>query len=95
MDTARIDKSISLLMNSGIDYEFRTTVVSQFHEDSDFDKIGKWINGARRYFLQSFTDRDTVPFEGFSAPSSEEMLRYAEIVKKYVPDTEIRGTDIT
>ena len=94
VDLGKIDGSVSLIMNSGADYEFRTTVVSEFHEDSDFEEIGKRISGARRYFLQCFTDRDTVPFEGFSEPSFEALTRYADIVRKYVPCTEIRGTDL-
>ena len=52
--TINIQKSIELIMNSKVDYEFRTTVLkSQFTFD-DFDKIGKLINGAKRYYLQKF-----------------------------------------
>ena len=94
LDHDRIDRSISLIMNSGIDYEFRTTVVKELHEESDFEDIGKRIEGAGKYFLQSFTDRDTVPFQGFSAPSPEEMLHFSEIVKQYVSFVMIRGMDI-
>ena len=89
----KIDDSISIIMGSGTDYEFRTTVVRELHEGTDFEEIGKWIRGAKKYFLQCFTDRDTVPFEGLSAPSYDELNRFAEIVRKYVPDTFIRGTD--
>ena len=50
----------------------------------DFDEIGKWIEGAKRYFLQCFTDRDTVPFEGLSAPSKEKLEACAAAVSRYV-----------
>ena len=43
-------------MESGADYEFRTTVVPGIHEEEDFDEIGDWIRGARRYALQEFRD---------------------------------------
>ena len=49
-----IKKSINLIMNSGIDYEFRTTVVKSQLSYSDFDKIGKMIKGAKKYYLQKF-----------------------------------------
>ncbi|MBR1757992.1 MAG: anaerobic ribonucleoside-triphosphate reductase activating protein [Lachnospiraceae bacterium] len=91
VDLAPIYESISLLKNSNIDYEFRTTVVAQFHELSDFEEIGQMISGAKHYFLQCFTDRDSVPFGNLSAPSVEDLQSYAETARKYVPDTQLRG----
>lgn len=90
-DLAPISESIRLLMDSGIDYEFRTTVVAQLHDEADFRAIARWIAGARRYFLQPFTDRDTVPVAGLSAPDADTLARYAAIVRTAVPDTQIRG----
>ena len=89
----RIRDSITLLKDGQIDYEFRTTVVAEFHEAADFEKMGKLIAGAKRYYLQSFTDRDTVPFGNLHAPAKELLGQYAEIAKKYVPDTRLRGVD--
>ena len=89
----RIRRSISLIMELAPDYEFRTTVISQFHTEQDFAEIGEMIRGARRYFLQSFTDRDTVPYGGLGAPGAEELQRYAEQVRRFVPDVQTRGTD--
>jgi pyruvate formate lyase activating enzyme len=80
-------------MESGVNYELRTTVVDELHEVQDFDEIGKWIKGARRYFLQCFTDRDTVPFGGLSAPSTEKLSACAERVRAYVQDVQIRGVE--
>ncbi|MBQ7203401.1 MAG: anaerobic ribonucleoside-triphosphate reductase activating protein [Eubacterium sp.] len=93
IDLDKIKQSISLLMNGGTDYEFRTTVIGEFHEDADFDKMGEMIRGARRYFLQRFTDRDSVPYGNLTAPSFDDMKKYAEIAKKYVPDTQLRGVE--
>ena len=86
-----IEKSISLIMNSGIDYEFRTTVVKEFHNEEDFHEIGKMIKGAKAYYLQQFVERDTVPDGGLHSPSEEEMALFLGIVKDYVPSAEIRG----
>ena len=93
IDMAPINESIRILTETAPDYEFRTTVVAELHEASDFHAMGEMIAGARRYFLQSFTDRDTVPFEGFSAPSPDEIRAYADIARAYVPDTQVRGVD--
>ena len=93
VDLGPVSESVSLLMDRAPDYEFRTTVVAQLHDEESFRGIGPWIRGARRYFLQAFTDRDSVPFAGFSAPSAEEMARYADIVRPYVPAVSLRGTE--
>ena len=93
LDLSPIRESVRLLMDSAVDYEFRTTVVDELHSEDDFRAIGAWIKGAKRYFLQAFTDRDTVPFAGFLAPSREAMHTYAGIMREFVPSTAIRGDD--
>jgi len=90
-DTARISESIEMLKNCSTPYEFRTTVVSQFHDEESFRAIAKWIDGADRYFLQGFVDRDTVPFAGLSACSREQMEAFADVVRPHVGTVELRG----
>ena len=91
LDLSPIRRSVALLMDSAIPYEFRTTVVDELHTASDFEAIGQWIAGAKAYFLQPFTDRDSVPFAGFHAPAREKLEDYASIARVYVPYTSIRG----
>ena len=55
-DIARIKLSVKLIMNSGIPYEFRTTVVPGLHTEEDFEKIAKWIKGAMAYYLQEYRE---------------------------------------
>ncbi len=93
MDLGPVRESVSLLMGGKTEYEFRTTTVAELHDEDSFRKIGEWLRGAKRYYLQKFTDRDTVPFEGFHAPSDDEMRRYLEIARVYVPSAEFRGVD--
>lgn len=93
IDLSGVYESIHMLKEADCEYEFRTTVVREFHEEADFEGIGKMIGGAPRYFLQCFTDRDTVPFGNLHAPTREELVRYAEIVRRYVGDVQIRGVD--
>jgi len=91
MDLTPVRESVSLLKEGRTDYEFRTTTMDELHDAESFRKIGEWIRGAKRYYLQKFTDRDTVPFEGFHAPGDEKMERYLAITREYVPEAEIRG----
>ena len=90
-DIAPIRESVRLLMEDSVDYEFRTTVVNELHDEEDFRAIAMWLRGAKRCFLQPFTDRDTVPMAGLSAPAPEVLRRYADILRETVPDTTIRG----
>ena len=93
IDIGPIRESVSMLLENTIDYEFRTTTVAELHNDDSFEKIGRWINGARRYYLQRFTDRETVPFQGLHSPTEEQMKHWADIVRPYVPAVELRGVD--
>jgi pyruvate formate lyase activating enzyme len=87
----KINESISLLMHEAPDYEFRTTVVAQLHDRDSFLAIGPWLKGAKRYFLQAFADRDTVPFAGFTAPSKESLEEYAEVLRPFISEVSLRG----
>lgn len=91
LDTGAVEQSVRLLMNGPVEYEFRTTVVSELHNDDSFLDIREWIAGAQHYYLQYFTDRDTVPFEGFHAPEEDVMTHYAALVREKVPSVQIRG----
>ena len=88
-----IRRSIAFLLQDTVDYEFRTTVVNEFHDEDSFPPIGEMIRGAKRYFLQSFTDRDTVLQSGLSAPAPEKMRRFAAMMRPYVREVSLRGVD--
>ena len=93
IDLSPIDESIRMILGAGIPYEFRTTVVHELHEASDFEDIGRWIEGADRYYLQAFTDRDAVPDRNLTAPTPEELRQFHEIAAKFVKLAEVRGVD--
>ena len=90
-DVSDVEETVALLKEGRVSYEFRTTVVSELHSDEDFHSIGKWIEGADKYFLQCFVDSGDLIGGGLSAPTKEDMERYQHIVKKYVTNTHIRG----
>ena len=94
IELSRIEESIALLIESKIDYEFRTTVVEELHTVSDILAIGEMIRGAKRYFLQPFTDRESVPFGDLHAPSEKTLKAFVEAVRPAVPNTSLRGVDV-
>ncbi|GAB4145373.1 MAG: hypothetical protein OHK0017_04900 [Patescibacteria group bacterium] len=54
IDTERIKQSVQIIMNSGLDYEFRTTCVPGLHQPEDFNEIAQWLKGAKHYYLQEY-----------------------------------------
>jgi len=93
VDLDLIERSIRLLMNSGIGYEFRTTTIEEFHSEEDIEKLARWIQGASRYFLQKYIDSENCIQHYFHAISPQKADRYLQIVRKYVPNAQLRGFD--
>ena len=91
LDLTPFRESISFLLRGTVDYEFRTTVVQEFHDADSFRAIGPWIAGARRYFLQSFVDRDSVIQAGLRPWDRESLEGFAALVRPYVQQVELRG----
>ncbi len=92
-DIAKIEASVQLLMSGKIPYEFRTTVVRELHTIDDMKKIGEWIAGAEKYFLQDYRDSEKIISPGFSSRSKEDLLQMQALLRNYVPDTQLRGVD--
>lgn len=86
-----VEQSVSLLMHSGIPYEFRTTVVRELHTEESLLALAEWIRGAERYFLQAFTDSGDLIGQGLSAYSEEEMHALADAIRPILPCVKIRG----
>jgi pyruvate formate lyase activating enzyme len=92
-DTASVEKSVSFLLEKTVPFEFRTTAVRGIHEKLDFVDIASWIQGADRYYLQSFVKSYRILDKeaDLSAFTREEMDEFAEIVAGTVGKVEIRG----
>ena len=90
-DCSSIERSVEFLLEGKLEYEFRTTVVREFHEAEDLRKIAKWIKGAKHYYLQQFVDSGNLIEDGLHGYGKEEMEELVEIVKKQVECAEIRG----
>lgn len=93
VDINKILKSIDFIMNSGVDYEFRTTVVKEYHTVSDIEKIACMINGAEKYFLQNFVDSGNIIKSGLSAVDNETLKQMESVCLKHVKNTSIRSLE--
>ena len=93
---AEIEKSVAFLMADVVDYELRTTVVEEFHDESSIEAMGQWLQSlgkAKRLFLQPYADRDSVLRQGLHTPDSEKLRRFQAIAAPYADFVEIRGAD--
>lgn len=91
-DTAKIKESIGIIMDSGVPYEFRATVLPEFHEMTDFEELGKAIEGASRFAVQGFRpditfDKTLSGAKPFTQPELEEI---AAVMRKYVKEVVVR-----
>lgn len=79
-DSRRIGRSISLIMGSGVDYEFRTTAVKSLLGAEDIERIGRLISGAKRFVLQKFVATKTLDrsYRNESSYSDGEMKAIVE-----------------
>lgn len=91
LDLAPIEKSVQFLMEGKVDYEFRTTVVKELHNKADFGEIGRWLKGAKRYFLQSFKDSGDILSPGLSPMEKADLLEIRDRLRAEIPGVELRG----
>lgn len=84
-----VQDSIELIMNSKIDYEFRTTVVPLLHSEETILKIASYITRAKKYVLQNFSPLEKTlepSFQKIKPYSDEKIKELSEKAKKYVPN---------
>ena len=97
MDLAPIEESLRLLIDGNVDYELRTTLVSQLHSTASIQDMGLWLvsivtgKKPKRLFLQSFVDRDTVLFSGLSAPEPETTKEFQKILVPFAQTVTVRN----
>ena len=91
VDIDAISKSVNLIMNAGIDYEFRTTIIQEFHTEEDIRKIGEWIKGAKKYRLQHYVDSPYCIQRGLHPVTIEKALQFVEALRPYIDNVDLRG----
>ena len=90
-DLSKIEESIALLMEGRVDFEFRTTVAKPFHEAEDFVKIGEWLKGDEKFFLQQFKDSGDIIGQEISSFNEKEMGEFLNLLLPFVPNAQLRG----
>ena len=93
VDIHSIEDSVSFLLTSPLAYEFRTTVVKEFHTREDMHSIGTWLAGAKAYYLQSYQDSGDMISLGLNCHSKDTLIEYVSILTPYISLVSLRGID--
>lgn len=90
-DITPIEKSVDFLKQGKVDYEFRTTIVKNFHTLEDIQDIVVWLKGTHKYFLQNFVDSGDLITDGLEPVSALLLKEMKEKATEFIPSVEIRG----
>ena len=92
VDVVKIKESIALIMNSGMEYEFRSTLVPELHHENEIRAMVETIQGAQCYVLQNFSRRECLDsrFRKMNNFSPEQMARFQAIAKNGVKSCLVR-----
>ena len=99
IDIGRVERSVELLMGAkederipdSFDFEFRTTVVKELHTEEDFRKIGDWLRGEEKYFIQPFVDSGDLIKDGLNGYDKNYLSYLVNMLKVKIPNIKIRG----
>ena len=80
LDISRIIQSIDIIRNSGLDYEFRTTIMKEHHEEEDLIKIADWLQGSKKYVLQNYNPKEGQIEDRIFTPFSPQELEMFKII---------------
>lgn len=93
IDLKPIEDTVRFLLSSEVSYEFRTTLMQEFHDEHSLLEIGDWIAGAKRYYLQRYIDSENCIAHGFHTVDKQTAENYAKTLSNKIEAVELRGYD--
>ena len=91
VDIEKIKQSINYLISSGIDYEFRTTLIDEFHDIEDIKKMGDMLKGAKKLYFQKFVERDSCIQKGLHEVDEAKAKQFVSVLQGIIPQVNLRG----
>ncbi|MBO7149605.1 MAG: anaerobic ribonucleoside-triphosphate reductase activating protein [Clostridia bacterium] len=93
-DTKKVEQTVDYFLSKKANYEFRTTLINEFHKKQNIVNIAEWIKGANKYFLQKFKlGENCLNADNLSPVDNQTTLEYLEILRKSIPSVSTRGYD--
>ena len=90
-DTKKVEQTVEFLLSGATKYEFRTTLIAEYHKAENIKLIAEWIKGADKYFMQKFKSGDNCISGGLSPVPENTAKEFAEIIRPYVKSVNLRG----
>ncbi len=88
-----VQKSVEILKQGCVEFEFRTTLIEEFHTENDILKMAKWLYGTKKMFFQHFKDGEGCIERGLHEIPKETAMQFANIMKEVgeIEIVELRG----
>lgn len=90
-DTKKVEESVEFFLSGKADYEFRTTLICEYHKAQNIKDIAEWIKGAKKYFLQKFRDGENCINQGLTAVEQETAQEFIKILSPVIEKVALRG----
>jgi len=87
----KVYETYQILLNSGIDFELRTTLVDEFFTSEDIEAIGESFKDTPKMYLQKFVERDGCLKKGLHSVSEDQANKFKSVLEKYMSKVELRG----
>ena len=87
----KVRQSIELFKTNVVDYEFRMTLINEYHNEKTIKKIAQLLKGSKRFFLQQFNDSDGVPNKNLHPVDEGLANHYVEILSQDIDEVSLRG----
>ena len=91
VDTESVKKSIALLKKSKIEYEFRTTIVKNYHTFEDIENLCKLVGKDSDYYIQNFINSDNVLEKSLESFSNEDLEKLKKFIENNYNNIKIRN----
>lgn len=91
IDSNIIKQTIDFLINSEYEYEFRTTLVEEFHKEEDIQEMASLLKGAKRLFLQKFINSENCIDKSLHEVCFDKATNYKDVLNKTIKNVSLRG----
>ena len=91
IDINKITKSVDILKNGKVDYEFRTTIVAEFHNEDSIRDMATELSGAKKLFLQKFVENENCISKGLTPVTKDVAEDWKNILAYNIKEVNLRG----
>jgi pyruvate formate lyase activating enzyme len=94
VDLDKIRVSVDTIRSSGVEYEFRTTVVPTLLDEADMTKIGHWLKDSKRYVIQQFRANGSLLDPAMCSiqpyPAGK-LVKFQQLLQSQIEEVQLRG----